>query len=445
MLSQMMYLNTFIFEIYIYLLYNNCMTFKDHLIESIGEKEAELLLASLDKKSEHAVLLNTSKISDEEFLKEFPLVKPHPIVKHAFIYDKEVYELGKHIYHELGYYYLQEPSAMVVSSLIDFKEDDLVLDMCAAPGGKTIQASFKMNDKGLIVSNDLSFSRCGLLSNNLERLGIGNVIITNNDLSKIYLKYENTFDKIILDAPCSGSGMFRKDEAMLNDWSINKVYKYQEIQKELILMAYYMLKPGGVLSYSTCSYSKEEDEDVAKYLLENSDAELVNTPPHKCFYIKDIGIRLMPSHFNGEGQYIVQFKKPGESIKTSFVHMNKFPQLVSGNKDVKKVNDYLFAVNNGLELKGFNIFRYGVKVGEFKKDLFKYDLHYARSYAKENFNNVELTLDELKKYLYGEQLSKPNSYKGYVLLTYKNTAVDIAKTDGTIIKNYYPKGLRKKF
>ena len=445
MLPQMMYLNTFIFEIYICLLYNKRMTFKEHLIESIGEKEAELLLASLDKKSEHAVLLNPSKISEEEFLKEFPLVKPHPIVKHAFIYDKEVYELGKHIYHELGYYYLQEPSAMVVSSLIDFNEDDLVLDMCAAPGGKTIQASFKMNDKGLIVSNDLSFSRCGLLSNNLERLGIGNVVITNIDLSKIYLKYENTFDKIILDAPCSGSGMFRKDEAMLNDWSINKVYKYQEIQKELILMAYYMLKPGGVLSYSTCSYSKEEDEDVARYLLSNTDAQLVNIPSHKCFYIKDIGIRLMPSHFDGEGQYIVQFKKPGESKKTSFVHLNKFPQLVAGNKDVKKVNDYLFAVNNGLDLKGFNIYRYGVKVGEFKKDLFKYDLHYARSYAKDSFNIVELTLDELKKYLYGEQLTKPNEFKGYVLLTYKNTAVDIAKTDGQVIKNYYPKGLRKKF
>lgn len=445
MLSQIMYFNTFIFEIYIALLYNNNVTFKQHLIQSIGEKEAELLLASLDKKSEHAVLLNTNKISEEEFLKEFPLVKPHPIVKHAFIYNKEVYELGKHIYHELGYYYLQEPSAMVVSSLIDFNEDDLVLDMCAAPGGKSIQASFKMNDKGLIISNDLSFSRCGLLSNNLERLGIGNVVITNNDLSKIYLKYENTFDKIILDAPCSGSGMFRKDEAMLNDWSINKVYKYQDIQKELILIAYYMLKPGGLLSYSTCSYSKEEDEEVARYLLSNSDAELVNIPALKYFYIKDIGVRLMPSHFDGEGQYIVQFKKPGQLIKTNFVHLNKFTQLVNINKDVKKVNDYLFAVNNGLELKGFNIYRYGVKVGEFKKDLFKYDLHYARSYAKENFNRVELTLDELKKYLYGEQLNKPNKFKGYILLTYKNTAVDIAKTDGQVIKNYYPKGLRKKF
>lgn len=421
------------------------MDFKEHLYQSLPKEEVDLLINSFDSEDKHAVLLNLEKICDEEFLKEFPNVIPHPVVKHAYLYNKDEHPLGKHIYHELGYYYLQEPSAMVVSSLIEFKENDLVLDMCAAPGGKSIQASFKMNDKGLIISNDLSFSRCGLLSNNLERLGIGNVIITNNDLSKIYLKYENTFDKIILDAPCSGSGMFRKSDAIINDWSINKVYKYQEIQKELIKIAYYMLKPGGILSYSTCSYSKEEDEDVARYLLSNSDAELVNMPSNKYFYIKDIGIRLMPSHFNGEGQYIVQFKKPGSSKTNEFSHINKFPQYVKGDKDVKRVNDYLFAVNNGLDLKGFNIYRYGVKVGEFKKDIFKYDLHYARSYAKDSFDKIELTLEELKKYLYGEQLNKINPYKGYVLLTYKKTAVDIAKTDGQVIKNYYPKGLRKKF
>lgn len=421
------------------------MDFKEHLYQSLPKEEVDLLINSFDSEDKHAVLLNLEKICDEEFLKEFPNVTPHPVVKHAYLYNKDEHPLGKHIYHELGYYYLQEPSAMVVSSLIDFKENDLVLDMCAAPGGKSIQASFKMNDKGLIISNDLSFSRCGLLSNNLERLGIGNVIITNNDLSKIYLKYENTFDKIILDAPCSGSGMFRKSDAMINDWSINKVYKYQEIQKELILIAYYMLKPGGILSYSTCSYSKEEDEDVARYLLSNSDAELVNIPSNKYFYIKDIGIRLMPSHFSGEGQYIVQFKKPGSSKTNEFNHINKFPQYIKGDKDVKRVNNYLFAVNNGLNLKGFNIYRYGVKVGEFKKDIFKYDLHYARSYAKDSFDKIELTLEELKKYLYGEQLNKINPYKGYVLLTYKKTAVDIAKTDDQVIKNYYPKGLRKKF
>ncbi len=424
------------------------MDFKTHLISSIGEEEANKLLNSLTSKSQNAVLLNTNKISDEEFLKEFPEVKPHPYVKHAYIYDKEFYPLGKHIYHELGYYYLQEPSAMVVSSLIDFKEDDFVLDMCAAPGGKSIQASFKMNGNGLIVSNDLSFSRCGLLSNNLERLGIDNVVITNNDLSLIYQRYLNTFDKVILDAPCSGSGMFRKDELMKSDWSINKVYKYQEIQKELIKIAYDMLKPGGLLSYSTCSYSKEEDEDVVLSLLNSSDAELVNIDSLKCGYInpkEPIGVRLMPSHFSGEGQYICHIRKPGESKKTDFSKENKFKDIVSKDLDVKKVNDYLFAVKNSTTLKGFNIYRYGAKVGEFNKSIFKYDLHYARTLKSSEFNSIKLTLDEVKKYFVGEQLNKENNFKGYILLTYKNNAIDIAKTDGKVIKNYYPKGLRKKF
>ena len=421
------------------------MDFKEHLYHSLPKEEVDQLIDSFSSEDYHAVLLNLNKISDEEFLKEFPLVKPHPIVKHAYLYDKNVYPLGKHLYHELGYYYLQEPSAMVVSSLIDFKETDLVLDMCAAPGGKTIQAALKMNNKGLVIANDLSFSRCGLISNNLERLGLRNVIIINNDLSKIYQRYLNTFDKIILDAPCSGSGMFRKNDEMMKDWSINKVYKFQEIQKSLIDIAYQMLKPGGLLSYSTCSYSKEEDEDVINYLLERTDAEVVDISRYG---YATIGIRLMPSHFEGEGQYICQIRKPGQSSLTVFNNENKFKSLLAEsykNYDAKKVNDFLFAVTNSVNLPQLNIYRYGVKVGEFKKDIFKYDLHYARSLKSGEMTTVELSLDELKKYLSGEQLNKATSEKGYILLTYKNNAVDIAKSDTRVIKNNYPKGLRKKF
>ena len=412
------------------------MDFKSHLFQSLPKEEVDLLINSFDSPSYHAVLLNTEKISDEEFTSEFPLVKPHPVVKHAYLYDKDVYPLGKHIYHELGYYYLQEPSAMVVSSLIDFEDDDLVLDMCAAPGGKSIQASFKMHNNGLIISNDLSFSRCGLISNNVERLGIKDIIIINNDLSKIYQKYLNTFDKIILDAPCSGSGMFRKDDKMMDDWSVNKVNKFAEIQKSLIDIAYQMLKPGGLLSYSTCSYSKEEDEDVIQYLLNNSDAQLVNMSSLKWGYINPIspiGIRLMPSHFTGEGQYICQIRKPGKSNKTTF------------KGETKYINGFEFKVENSINLPMANIYRFGVKVGENRKNVFRYDLHYARTLKSGDMNSIELSFDELKKYLAGEQLNKENPYKGYVLLTYKNNAVDIAKSDTRVIKNYYPKGLRKKF
>ena len=423
------------------------MDFFEHLKNSLPIEEITKLKEALDKKEAHAVLLNPNKISDEEFLKEFPHVQKHPYVNHAYLYDKDEYPLGKHLYHELGYYYLQEPSAMIVSSLIDFKENDVVLDLCAAPGGKSIQASLKMNGKGLIISNDISTSRAMLISNNSERLGLRNILITNNDFKDIYQRYINTFDKIILDAPCSGSGMFRKDELMKEDWSINKVYKFAEIQKELITYAYLMLKPGGLLSYSTCSYSKEEDEDVINHLLQNSDAQIEDINLKDGY--KTIGVRLMPSHFNGEGQYICHIRKPGISQNTKFKNNNKYSKnLVNSYQefDSQKFGDSLFAISNIIDVQKLKIIRYGVKVGEEHKGVFKYDLHYARSLNKnDDFPSIELNDNEVKQYLEGNQLNLPNKNKGYVLLTYQNNSIDIAKTDGNVIKNHYPKGLRRKF
>lgn len=426
------------------------MDFKEHLLNSLPKEEVKLLLDSLSKKDEHAVLLNLNKISDEDFVKEFPLVKPHPIVKHAYIYNKDIYPLGKHLYHELGYYYLQDPSAMVVSSLIDFKETDLVLDLCAAPGGKSVQASFKMNGKGLIISNDISASRANLISNNSERLGLRNLLIVNNDFSKIYKQYLNTFDKIILDAPCSGSGMFRKSEAMEQDWSISKVKKFSEIQKELILMSYEMLKEGGLLSYSTCSYSLEEDEEVIEYLLQNSDAQIENISIEDGYINpkKPIGVRLHPSHFEGEGQYICHIFKPGNKKETQFKNKNNFKEYLTASfdtSDVQKYGDYLFVLSNSFNTKNFHVIRYGVKVGELNKNYFKCDLHYARSLTKlDEFPRVELSIEEVKQYLEGNVVRKP-AQKGYIALTYQDNIIDITKNDGVTIKNNYPKGLRKRF
>ena len=427
------------------------MDFYSHLLSSLPKEEVDLLFSSLEKEDCHAVLLNMNKISDEEFIKEFPLAKKHPIVNHAYLYDKNVYPLGKHLYHELGYYYLQEPSAMIVSSLIDFKENDLVLDLCAAPGGKSIQASLKMNGKGLIISNDISTSRAFLISNNAERLGLRNLLITNNDFEEIYKRYENTFDKIILDAPCSGSGMFRKNDLMKEDWSINKVMKFSEIQKRLIEIAFFMLKPGGLLSYSTCSYSKEEDEDVISYLLNKYEAEVIplSIPNGYINPLSPIGVRLMPSHFDGEGQYICQIKKAGQGKLVTYKNENKDQKLLVDsfkNSDSKRFGSSLFVLSNSINYKPLKIIRYGVKVGEENKGIFKYDLHYARAINKvDEFPRIELSLDEVKKYLEGNTINKNSSFKGYVLLTYKNNSIDIAKTDGNVIKNYYPKGLRRKY
>ena len=424
------------------------MDFQTHLLSFLPKEEVDALLDSFNNEDKHAVLLNTKKMSDEEFLSLYPNVKPHPYVKHAFIYDKNEYQLGKSLYHELGCFYLQEPSAMIVSSLIDFKEDDFVLDMCAAPGGKTIQASMKLDNTGLIISNDLSRPRSSITVSNLERLGLGNVVVTNNDFEKIYQKYIDKFDVIILDAPCSGSGMFRKDDKMIDDWSINKVYKFAEIQKNLINIAYKMLKPGGLLSYSTCSYSKEEDEDVIHYLLDNSNAQIKEISL-KDGYINPsdpIGIRLMPSRFTGEGQFICQIIKPGVKVKTHYYRENKYKKtLIEFLNDyhIEKYANSFFAIKNMTNLPELNVVRLGVKVGELEKDIFYHDLHFARFLSPNDFPTVELTDEQVKKYLAGNQITLENGKKSFILLINKKKTIDFAKTDGHVIKNYYPKGLRK--
>ena len=417
------------------------MEFYEHLKTYLNDEEIKLLKESLLEDNKHAVLLNPKKMSDETFLSHYPNVIPHPIVKHAYLYNKNQYDLGKSIYHLLGCFYLQEPSAMVPAYLLNANEDDVILDMCAAPGGKTIQSSFLMNNKGLIIANDLSKPRTMSLLENVERLGLGNVIITNNDLSKIYTKYINSFSKIILDAPCSGSGMFRKDERMIEDWSYGKVLKNQEIQKELILIAYDMLMPGGTLCYSTCSYSEEEDEDVIIYLLNNRDAIIENIEG-KHFYNnknKQYGVHLFSHLFSGEGHYICLIKKPGQlSIKKSKEDKGKRYGL--DFLEVNRFGDTLFGLNYQFNYRYFNIIRWGVKIGEIIKEEIKYDYHYAH-YVSEFSKTYNLSEEELKTYLCGNVISNAKE-KGYYLLKYENINVDIAKSDGRVIKNHFPKGLR---
>lgn len=425
------------------------MEFYEHLHSYLNNEEINRLKESLELNDRHAVLLNIKKMSDEKFLSLFPHVIPHPFVKHAYLYDKNEYPLGKSIYHDLGCFYLQEPSAMLPSFFLNPKEGETVLDLCAAPGGKSVQASFLMNNKGVIISNDLSRNRCSLILENVERLGIGNIIITNNDFSKIYKQYLSYFDRIILDAPCSGSGMFRKDDKMMEDWSINKVNKFGEIQKELILYAYSMLKEGGTMVYSTCSFSKEEDEDVIQYLLDNSDALLLDLPKSELLYINQsqpYGVHTFPYLFPGEGHYICLIKKPGV-LKEEIPSNNKLKKNKYG-KDIDDACEYvyrfgdtLFGLSKESKTNGLNIIRQGVKIGEIGKDFIKFDYHFAH-YVDAFTTTFELNNTELEKYFAGETINQKVN-KGYVLLRYENINVDITKSDGNIIKNHLPKVLRK--
>ena len=424
------------------------MNFFDHLKTYLSEEEIAKLQSHLLLPSSHALLLNEEKMSQETLLKIYPSLKSHPIIPNAFLYDKNELDLGKSIYHELGCFYLQEASAMLPAFLLNPKEGELVLDLCAAPGGKSMQASMLMHNKGLIIANDIAKNRAFAISENAERLGRGNLLITNNDFSSIYQHFLNTFDKIILDAPCSGSGMFRKMIEMQNDWSYGKVLKYAQIQKDLILIAYSMLKEGGLMVYSTCSFSEEEDEEVIEYLLNNSDATISPIEVNKLYYVNDkkpLGVHLLPSLFPGDGHYVCLIKKPGVLKEASQKeNKNKVPFDIptNGYRHYQKYGDYLYLNSEEFNTKYLNIIRYGVKVGQIDKDGIRFDYHYAH-FVKDFDKTYPLNEEEIKKYYLGESINKSFD-KGYVLLAYQGINVDIAKSDGRIIKNRLPKGLRKK-
>lgn len=414
----------------------------------MNKEDVKKLTDSFSLEDKHALLLNTEKMDEKTLLNIYPRLIKHPIVPNGYIYDKKEYDLGKSIYHELGVFYLQEPSAMVVSYLLNPNENDFLLDMCAAPGGKTIGASLLMKNQGLIISNDLSKERCRALSDNIRRMGRSNVVIINNDFKNIYLNYKDTFTKIILDAPCSGSGMFRKDEKMINDWNFNKVIKNSFIQKELIQMAYYMLKPGGTIVYSTCSYSYEEDEEVIDYLLKSTDAILETIPLNKLFYLdkSKIGIHLFPFLFPGEGHYICLIKKPGQSTLKLEKPINQYKKLLTQELDsfnIYNFNNRLFALTHPIKTKGLYIYQMGMEVGELFHDKVAFDYHYAH-YLTCFDNHVELTFEEANSYIQGQEIKKDNLPKGNLLLTYKNISLDFSKFNGDVIKNHYPKYYRKK-
>lgn len=425
------------------------MDFAQHLKTYLSDDEIHQLMDSLNEPAKHAALLNIRKMSDEKFLSLFPHVVPHPIVPHAYLYDKNEYDLGKSIYHTLGCFYLQEPSAMIPSHLLNPKPGETVLDLCAAPGGKSVQASFLMNNKGVIISNDIARNRCSAILENVERLGIGNIVITNNDFSKIYHNYKNYFDRIILDAPCSGSGMFRKENKMAEDWSYNKVIKYQEVQKELIIMAYQMLKLGGTMVYSTCSFSYEEDEEVIKHLLDNTDAQIVEIPENAPFYANKknpLGIHLLPFLFPGEGHYVCLIKKPGIIKSLNSTHAGKNIKNVLEIKKcactyVTKFGNTLFGYDKEFLNKGLSIIRLGVKIGEKIGDFIRYDYHYSH-FVDTFIPTFSLNFTELEKYFKGETLTL-NCPKGYLLLQYDGINVDITKSDIKTIKNHLPKSLRR--
>lgn len=388
----------------------------------------------------------------------------HPYIEDAYFYDYHNYPLGKHPYFNCGLYYIQEPSAMAVANSVTFNEDDYVLDMCAAPGGKTCFAAGKLSNQGLMIANDINKLRAGILSENIERFGITNTIVTNCDPVKLDQQFNCFFDKIILDAPCSGEGMFRKLDQAVETWSINKVLECANIQKNLINSAYKMLKDEGILIYSTCTYSLQENEEQVAYMVNELNMELLNIKKHPGMsggYKNDKVVRMYPHLNKGEGQFIALLKKH-EQNKTTKVKLLKsnitsqqlelIKRFYQENLNIK-VPSLLYNSNNHIyailpqfpDLKGVKVLRTGLYLGECKKGRFEPSHSLALTLTKDDvkrYYNFKATDSEVTKYLHGETLEGTNQ-KGYGLILVDDYPLGFYKESNNQVKNLYPKGLRR--
>ena len=428
------------------------MKFEDNLKEYLNDEFIHELVLAQEKERTNSLILNTSKMSAQALKTAFPNIKEHPFLRNVFYYNKNEYQFGKSYLFDNGAYYLIDASSLLVSYYLPTKNGDLVLDLCSAPGGKTISLLLNNLDKNLnVIANDLSHQRALELSKNIERQGFSNVIVTNNDFSKIYKFYQNKFNAIILDAPCSGSAMFRKNSLAKEDWTINKVLSLQERQKELIKMAHFMLKEDGYLIYSTCSFSKEENEDVVLDALNNfNDLEIINIENKPYYYKSELlpeAIHLFPNLYDGEGQFIALLHKKGTSStsinksKNKITHKDLLNKYELNFQNEININKEIYLNNFTLDLTKLNLIRPGLHLGSLDKNIFIPSFHLAH-YLNSSIS-IALTEEEFKKYIHGEEIIKNCNLKNdFYVVSYNNINLGFVKYVNGRLKNYYPKGLR---
>ncbi len=447
------------------------LDFKKRMRELLGE-EFDDYKKALEKEPVKAFRVNTDKIS----LKEFEEINPFksekiPYVENGFYLKEE--KIGNHPFHHAGMIYIQEPGAMMPAECVEIEKDWKILDMCAAPGGKSTQLRNKLGEKGLLVSNEIIPSRCRILTGNIERLGLKNCVTTCMDTSRLAEKFPDTFDLIMVDAPCSGEGMFRKEEIAVSEWSEENVRKCAARQKEILENAVICLKDGGYIVYATCTFSLEENEMVVDaFLKEHPEFELVpvrdvvreNTTDGiffdscECENIRHAR-RFYPHRNKGEGQFAAVFRNtlsPALTSSKTKVQSRKPEKidpivydflddtLVNYDKNaVKMYNGKPVYFAGDLEIEKGVAFSSGVTIGEIKKNYILPHHQFFMAMGKDFKRKIELDADgeEILKYLHGEEI-EADCDKGWAVVTVNGCSVGGVKVGGGKGKNHYPKGLR---
>ena len=421
-------------------------------------------LNCLNQPSFNGLRVNTLKISVEQFLEINPFhLTPVPWCENGFYYAEED-DPSHYPYYNAGLYYLQEPSAMAPGSFLPIEENDYVLDLCSAPGGKATQLACKLNNTGILVSNDISASRQNATLRNLERFGITDSFVISDDPEHLAEKWPASFDKILVDAPCSGEGMFRKDPSLMKAWLERGNDYYADLQKRIMDSAVRMLKSGGRLLYSTCTFSPTEDEEVVKHVLDNNPDLTLLPVRHPGF---EPGIiegmencaRLYPHKLKGEGHFLALFQKAGTNEKSTRKNnpftcdnsaVNEFMKNTSkdfSGYEVRILKDkVLFVPETSLSFDSVRVLRSGLLAGTIRKDVFEPSQQLAMALRKDEFNQViDLKSDDIltDKYLKGETIRVSSGLNGWVLVTCDGYPLGFGKISNGVIKNKIDPGWRK--
>lgn len=386
-------------------------------------------LKAMDQKPYRGLRVNRNKISVERFLEIFPYeLEKVPWTDNGFYIVDDEAPVSKHPFYHAGLYYLQEPSAMSPAAFLPVHSDDVVLDLCAAPGGKATELSSKA---GFLLANDISASRAASLLKNLELSGAANFAVTTETPENLSVAYPEFFDKILVDAPCSGEGMFRKDPSLIRSYQEKGPEEYHPIQIQILNSAYRMLKEGGMLLYSTCTFSEKEDEDVIlEFLKSHDDMKLIpfaNRYPDFAPGRKglDAAARLFPHRICGEGHFMALLQKDSdenaqhemnESIRNTAsskrnghndsLDLYFIPNSMDGTFYRKNDQDYLLP--HGFELRNrIRYLRTGLLLGEEKNNKAKFSQAYAMCLKPSEWElslNLDPEDDRVIRYLKGETI-----------------------------------------
>lgn len=453
--------------------------FKDRMRNMLGE-EYEAFEKSYEREKYQALRINPLKVKQESFLENAPFsLRVVPWADTGYYYSGSD-QPGRHPYHEAGVYYIQEPSAMAPAEYLEAQPGERILDLCAAPGGKSTQIAGKMQGEGILVCNEIHPARAKILSENIERMGIRNAIVTNETPQKLADTFVEYFDRILVDAPCSGEGMFRKNEAASGEWSLDNIKLCASRQADILDCAASMLRCGGRLVYSTCTFAPEENEgSVSRFIERHPEFSIVKVPKyegmssgnpawtnHPAEHIEDT-IRLFPHKIEGEGHYLAVLEKGGEehSDYKGYVRggeekgikekeCREYLEFQEENLKVKMQGIYVrfaeqlyLAPQHTPALRGLKVLRPGLHLGTIKKNRFEPSHALALALpemAARRICRLSAEEKEICAYLNGQTFTFDGT-NGWHLITLDGYSTGWGKLVGNVMKNHYPKGLRKNF